>query len=93
MRIDRRKALALFGLGAAAAAFCFAMSAGGGQPGFWELSTGLLGFLLYLYALSPLLLPSLEKGLDLLCRAAAAVKNFFRKFAKSAKFLFQKMRK
>ena len=83
----------LFGVAAAAAAFCFAMSAGGGRPGLWELSAALLGFLLYLHALSPQILPPLEDGLALLCRAGGGLKKFFRKSAKSAKILFQKMRK
>ncbi len=83
----------LFGLLAGAAAFVFALSAGGGRPGLWELGASLLGFLLYLHALSPPLLPVLEKSLNLLCAFAGGVKNFFRNCAKSAKILFQKMRK
>ena len=50
----------LFALCAGAAAFVFAMGAGNGRLGLWELACILLGFLLYLHAMSPLILPLLE---------------------------------
>ena len=50
----------LFALLAGAAAFLSAMNNSGGRTGLWELSATLLGFLLYLYALSPAVLPLLE---------------------------------
>ena len=50
----------LFALLAGAAAFLSAMNSSGGRTGLWELSATLLGFLLYLYALSPAVLPLLE---------------------------------
>lgn len=50
----------LFALASGAAVFVFAMGAGEGRLGLWELTAALLGALLYLHALSPLILPLLE---------------------------------
>lgn len=52
----------LFALLAGAAAFLLAMSRQAGRTGLWDLSATLLGFLLYLHALSPAVLPLLEQG-------------------------------
>ena len=83
----------LFCLLAAGAAFAFAMGAGGGRWGLWELTASLLGFLLYLHTASRLLLPVLDGALALLCRMGNAMKIFSRKCINSAKNLFQNMRK
>ena len=50
----------LFALLAGAAVFLFAMGAGGGRLGLWELAAALLGALGYLHLLSPRVLPLLE---------------------------------
>ncbi len=47
----------LFCLLSGVGAFLFAMGAGSGRLGLWELTAMLLGFLLYLHSISPLLLP------------------------------------
>ena len=52
----------LFALLAGTAAFLLAMSRQAGRTGLWDLSATLLGFLLYLHALSPAVLPLLEQG-------------------------------
>ena len=49
----------LFALLAGGAAFLLAMSTETGRTGLWELTAALLGFLFYLYALSPVVLPLL----------------------------------
>lgn len=49
----------LFCLAGGAAAFCYAMGAGNGRLGLWELTAMFLGFLLYAQRLSPVVLPGL----------------------------------
>ena len=79
----------LFALLAGAAAFLSAMNSSGGRTGLWELSATLLGFLLYLYALSPAVLPLLEGW----CRVMFNTMRLFKKIEKnlwqSAKKTFQ----
>lgn len=83
----------LFALGATAVCFIGAAGAEAGRLGLWELSASLLGFLLYLHALSPLFLPVIAAGDDLLCRIIAWYKKIFEKLLISAKKNFQKVRK
>lgn len=68
----------LYALAAAAAVFVRAMAAGG-RFGLWELTAALLGFLLYLYALSPLVLPLL----DLPFRVMRSTMGLFKKMGKA----------
>ena len=83
----------IFGLVAALAAFLFAMSAGEGRLGLWEIAASLLGFLLYLYNLSPFFYPIWDRLLDLLCSIMESCKKFCVNFRNSAKKNFQKVRK
>ncbi len=82
----------LFGLAAGAAVFLYAMSAGSGRMGLWELTAALLGFLFYLHALSPAVLPLLE----LPCRVMDGIMRLFKKnkekLLDSAKKTFPNMR-
>ena len=66
----------LFALLAGAAAFLSAMNSSGGRTGLWELSATLLGFLLYLYALSPAVLPLLEGWCRVMFNTMGLFKNF-----------------
>ena len=75
----------IFGLVAALAAFLFAMSAGEGRLGLWEIAASLLGFLLYLYNLSPFFYPIWDRLLDLLCSIMESCKKFCVNFRNSAK--------
>ena len=83
----------LFGLLAAIAAFLFAMSAGEGRLGLWELTASLLGFLLYLHSLSPLFYPLLTALLETLCSIMESTKKFCVNLQISAKKIFQNVRK
>ena len=83
----------LFGLMAALAAFLFAMSAGEGRLGLWEIAASLLGFLLYLYKLSPFFYPIWDRLLGFLCSIMESCKKICVKFQDSAKKNFQKVRK
>lgn len=83
----------IFGLVAALAAFLFAMSAGEGRLGLWEIAASLLGFLLYLYNLSPFFYPIWDRLLDFLCSIMESCKKFCVNFRNSAKKNFQKVRK
>lgn len=51
----------LFGVLAACGAYLYAMGAGEGRLGLWELTSILLGFLVYLRIFSPLILPVLSR--------------------------------
>ena len=53
----------LYALFTGGSCFFFAMSAGNGRMGLWELTASLLGFLLYLHTLSPKFLRFWEASL------------------------------
>lgn len=72
--------------------FLFAMGAGSGRLGLWDLAAALLGFLTYMHALSPPILPIFSTGLDKFCMLMASCKKIIKKTALSAKIIFQKMR-
>lgn len=72
--------------------FSFAMGAGDGRLGLWELTAALLGFVGYLYTLSRPILRIFTAGLDFLCNFMTACKNLIKKTALSAKIIFQKVR-
>ncbi len=79
----------LFALLAGAAAFLSAMNSSGGRTGLWELSATLLGFLLYLYALSPAVLPLLEGWYRVMFNTMGLFKKIEKNLWKSAKKTFQ----
>ena len=78
----------LFALFAGAAAFLNALASSGGRLGLWELSCSLAGFLFYLHALSPLLLPALELPYRLISSTIQLFKNLEKKMGKTAKKIF-----
>ena len=78
----------LFALCAGAGAFLNAISGSGGRLGIWELSCSLAGFLLYLYALSPMLLPLLELPFRVMSNIIRSCKNIEKKMGKTAKKFF-----
>ena len=80
----------LFCAAAGSAAFLFAMSAGNGRLGCWELLAALCGFLLYQYTLSRVFEPVVDKIFGFFCRIARRGKSFTKKVCKTAKFYFQK---
>ena len=69
----------LFCAAAGSAAFLFAMSAGNGRLGCWELLAALCGFE-----------PVVDKIFGFFCRIARRGKSFTKKVCKTAKFYFQK---
>ena len=81
-----------FALAAGTAVFVFAMGAGSGRLGLWELTAALLGFLLYLHALSPLLLPLLELPYRVMEHIIRLCKKVGKKLAISAKKFFPNVR-
>lgn len=83
---------ALFCLITGAALFTYAMGAGNGRLGLWELAAALLGFLAYMHTLSDPILKFFTAILDGLCKAAVFCKKIIKKTALSAKSIFQKVR-
>lgn len=79
-----------FCLIAGCAAFVFAISAGDGRLGTWELTAALAGFLLYLHTLSRFLEPILDKICSAVWRFARRAENLTKKVWKYAKRYFQK---
>ena len=78
---------ALYCLAVGAGLFVFAMSAGDGRLGQWELAAALLGFLAYLHVLSPLLLPPIRRladGTARLCQGLEARAKKLRKIEKNS---------
>ena len=79
----------LFALAAGAAVFLEAMAAESGTLGLWQLAAALLGFLLYLYALSPLVLPLLDGGYRMMLKTIRLFKKIEKNLRKCAKKSFQ----
>lgn len=79
----------LFALLAGTSAFLLAMSTQAGRTGLWDLSATLLGFLLYLHALSPAVLPLLEEGYRMMFSTIQLFKKIEKNLWKSAKKTFQ----
>ena len=79
----------LYGLCAFTGLFFYAMSAGDGRLGLWELSAALLGFLLYLHALSPLLLPLFTAAAAILGKALVKLGKCMKKIEEKQKKCFQ----
>ena len=82
---------ALFCLLTGAGIFLFAMSAGDGKLGQWELCAALLGFLAWLHLLSPFVLPVFEKIHRFLAAGLALCKKSLKIFLHFTKFFFQKL--
>lgn len=82
-----------FALFAGAAAFLNALASSDGRMGLWELTGSLAGFLFYLHALSPLLLPLLELPYRMMFSTIQSLKNVAKKMGKTAKKSFQIKRK
>lgn len=82
----------LYALAAGTAVFLHAMGAPSGRMGLWELSAALLGFLFYLHALSPALLPVLELPYRMMGNMMRLFKKIEKNFGKSAKKFFQNVR-
>ena len=82
----------LFCLLSGGGAFLYAMSAGNGRLGLWDLTAMLLGFLLYLHTLSPIMLRLFTAELDLCGRVMARCKKIIKKLVISAKNCFQNVR-
>ena len=75
-----------------ACAFAFALSAPNGRLGQWELSAALVGFLTYLYLLSPLCLPIFAETEKVISKFCVIAKEKIKKGAKDAKKFFQKFK-
>ncbi len=82
---------ALFCLLTGAGIFLFAMGAGEGKLGQWELCAALLGFLTWLHLLSPFVLPAFEKTHRFLAAALALCRKSLKIFFHFTKFFFQKL--
>lgn len=83
----------LFCAASGCAAFTYAMSAGDGRLGIWELAAALVGFLLYMHTLSAPLLRIFTILLDALYTATAVIKKFIGKLFLLAKKCLLCMRK
>ena len=83
----------VFCLGAASALFLFAMSAGNGRLGLWELCFALAGFLSWLYTLSDTVFPFLDRGWELLSEKGRRLGAKLKTTEISAKKAFKKIRK
>lgn len=82
----------VFAMVSAFGLFLFAMRAESGSLGTWELAAALLGFLLYMHALSCRILPVLEKVFQLIGKFAAQMRGAIKKVQDLLKKLFPKIR-
>lgn len=82
---------ALFCLLTGTGIFLFAMGAGDGKLGQWELGAALLGFLSWLHWLSPFVLPFFEKIRRLFAAWLALCKKSIKNLFYFTKFFFQKL--
>ena len=78
----------LFAVLAMAAVFLAAMGANEGRLGLWELAAGLLGFLFYLYGLSPAILPLAERAYRVIQNTIRLLKKQVENLRKTAKKYF-----
>ena len=79
----------LYGLSVFAGLFLYAMSAGDGRLGLWELSAALLGFLAWLHLLSPVFQPLCTSAAAGLGRALEMLGKHLKKFAEMQKNTFK----
>ncbi len=79
-----------------ALSFMFAMGAGSGKLGVWELAAALAGFAGYMYTLSGAVFPLLDGAAAaigrLMKRTKCCAENIIEKIADLTKFLFRKVR-
>lgn len=100
LRPPRRAAKALggalldlaFALFALTAVFLGTMGAAGGRLGLWELTANLLGFLFYLYVLSPVILPLSENAYRVMQNTIRSLKKLLVNLEKTAKKYFPKLK-
>ena len=83
---------AVFALVSAFLLFLFAMQADNGRLGTWELAAALLGFLLYMHALSPVMLPVLESLYQLTGKSLRSLEKNLKKIQNLLKRLFPKIK-
>lgn len=81
-----------FAFCAGVGAFLLAMSAPGGRTGLWDLALTLLGFLLYLHALSPAVLPLIQGLYRMISNTIRSCKKMGNKLLISAKKIFPNVR-
>lgn len=72
--------------------FTFAMAADNGRLGTWELAGMLLGFLLYMHALSGTVLPVVDRIFQGIGKSYRTTKKIIKKIHNFAKNLFPKIR-
>ena len=82
----------LYVLSVGAGLFLYAMSAGDGRLGQWELAAALLGFLLYLHLLSPWILPLIEAAARFAGKSLETLGNPVKKFLLKQKKFFKKLK-
>ena len=82
----------LFSVAAFFGAFSFAMGAGDGRLGQWELCGILLGFLLYIHLVGDVFQQVFESRMRLLERAWSLNLKLIKKAADYAKFFFKNVR-
>ena len=79
-----------------ALSFVFAMGAGSGKLGMWELAATLAGFAGYMYTLSDAVFPLLDRAAGMIGRLGRRIRhcfeNIIEKIADLTKFLFHKVR-
>lgn len=87
---------ALYMLLCGALSFVFAMGAGSGKLGMWELAATLAGFAGYMYTLSDTVFPLLDRAAGMIGRLGRRIRhcfeNIIEKIADLTKFLFHKVR-
>ncbi len=80
----------VFALLSAVLLFLFAMSAGNGRLGLWELAAALAGFLAYLYTLSDVFFAAFDRVFSLLSRGGRALGKHISDIANLVKKIFKK---
>ena len=90
-RVGRGATDALFCLLAAASLFAFAMGAGNGRLGQWELCFALAGFLSWLYTLSDTLGAFFDREVGKLILKSKKIRDGIEKTEKSVKKTFKKL--
>ncbi len=80
----------VFALLSAVLLFLFAMSAGNGRLGLWELAAALAGFLAYLYTLSDVFFATFDRVFSLLSRGGRALGKHISDIANLVKKIFKK---
>ena len=87
---------ALYMLLCGALSFVFAMGAGSGKLGMWELAATLAGFAGYMYTLSDAVFPLLDRAAGMIGRLGRRIRhcfeNIIEKIADLTKFLSHKVR-